>query len=436
MSSRSKGRASEVYVDVTSAINVPRFTGIQRVMAALFENSQLFIPVRFDSAHQAFIRVDRERLKARADLYDSFRAVPLIQSLIWALCWRLLRISVPNSTLEAVAVWARARYNQGLGIIDEVPETIAPGDIWAPNGEPLWLFEIPTERLHLDFLMRLAKGSRIRLLAYVYDLIPVESRSASLESRPQSEILSFAKYLNLIQYASSVGFLSEYTLKRFLRYFEHNGLVAPANLEVIYPPKEDRKAISKDVKPPPLPHLDNLGERPLILMITPLTKRKNALTVFRAYAAARKAGQPGNLVCVAPGSAHVDIKTVWTAIWLRLVFRRSVFFITAVGEETLFELYRRAHIVCAPSVMEGFGLPLAEGYRAGSHLLCSDAGALQEVGSTLGARLISPFDVQAWKHELAAHLSRPKANSYAVDPQPTGSAFAREILRISQGNPN
>jgi glycosyltransferase involved in cell wall biosynthesis len=59
---------------------------------------------------------------------------------------------------------------------------------------------------------------------------------------------------------------------------------------------------------------------------------------------------------------------------------RSVLFMEGLTEPELQWCYARCEALAAPSVTEGFGLPVAEGLLAGCRIICSDIPAHREVG--------------------------------------------------------
>ncbi|HEV3362534.1 MAG TPA: glycosyltransferase family 1 protein, partial [Acidimicrobiia bacterium] len=73
-----------------------------------------------------------------------------------------------------------------------------------------------------------------------------------------------------------------------------------------------------------------------------------------------------------------------------------------VGYVPLDELareYRSAHVVCFPSLLEGFGIPILEAMAAGTPVVASDASSLPEVAGD--AALLCPADEpRAWREAL------------------------------------
>jgi alpha-1,3-rhamnosyl/mannosyltransferase len=75
-----------------------------------------------------------------------------------------------------------------------------------------------------------------------------------------------------------------------------------------------------------------------------------------------------------------------------------------VSDGVLAELYRRAVMVCCPSLYEGFGLPVLEAMGMGTPVLASDIPVHCEVAGT-AAVLLPPDDPMRWATEAAALAS-------------------------------
>lgn len=72
-----------------------------------------------------------------------------------------------------------------------------------------------------------------------------------------------------------------------------------------------------------------------------------------------------------------------------------------------FELMARAHAVLMPSRFETFGMVAVESQAAGAPVVTFDVGPLAEVAGGGGAKLIEPFDVRAFAHEVARFATEP-----------------------------
>jgi glycosyltransferase involved in cell wall biosynthesis len=75
-----------------------------------------------------------------------------------------------------------------------------------------------------------------------------------------------------------------------------------------------------------------------------------------------------------------------------------------VSDAVLGELYRRAVLVCCPSLYEGFGLPVLEAMGVGTPVLASDIPVHREVAGA-AAVLLPPDDPTRWAAEAAALAS-------------------------------
>ena len=76
-------------------------------------------------------------------------------------------------------------------------------------------------------------------------------------------------------------------------------------------------------------------------------------------------------------------------------------------------VYRLAKALFFPSIYEGFGIPVCEGFATGCPVIASNRGASPEVAQN-AAKLVNPFDVedmtQGLKKVLGDEDYRPKSN--------------------------
>jgi glycosyltransferase involved in cell wall biosynthesis len=112
-----------------------------------------------------------------------------------------------------------------------------------------------------------------------------------------------------------------------------------------------------------------------------------------------------------------------------------------LSDMELRQWYRRAHIVCLPSLHEGFGLPIIEALRAGAPVLAADSGALPGV---LGTRegLLPPHEVSAWAATMESlatdedrrlallEIQQAAQENLAVSPEEIGSRAITEYALL------
>jgi glycosyltransferase involved in cell wall biosynthesis len=93
----------------------------------------------------------------------------------------------------------------------------------------------------------------------------------------------------------------------------------------------------------------------------------------------------------------------------RLGVADRVTIVGRVSQPELARWYRRAQVLVAPSLYEGFGLPAAEAMACGIPVVVSDGGALPEVvadGET--GRIVAAGDAAALADALAGLLDDPQ----------------------------
>lgn len=61
--------------------------------------------------------------------------------------------------------------------------------------------------------------------------------------------------------------------------------------------------------------------------------------------------------------------------------RRQVILVSGISDPEMNWCYRNCEVLVAPSIVEGFGMPIVEGRMAGCRIVCSDIPAFREVGS-------------------------------------------------------
>lgn len=92
--------------------------------------------------------------------------------------------------------------------------------------------------------------------------------------------------------------------------------------------------------------------------------------------------------------------------------------------------YRNCSALVAPSITEGFGLPVAEALLAGCRVVCSDIPAFREIG--LDHCRFIPLDREAegrFAQAIAAAIAQPPATPVSL-PQLSSSRIAEQYVRL------
>lgn len=151
--------------------------------------------------------------------------------------------------------------------------------------------------------------------------------------------------------------------------------------------------------PPDAGFPNTLGLTPgaYILHVGVLEKRKNLVRLIRAFAATRaRVDVDLSLVLCgqsAPKGRLDDTSAVQSEI-ARLGLESKVVMPGFLPDSAVASLYADALFTAVPSFLEGFGLPVLESFSYGTPVVCSNSGALREVGGE-GAIYFDPLDEHA-----------------------------------------
>jgi glycosyltransferase involved in cell wall biosynthesis len=119
---------------------------------------------------------------------------------------------------------------------------------------------------------------------------------------------------------------------------------------------------------------------PFLLCVAQHRRNKNIPLLIRTFDRLLRFGQvdPG-MKLVVIGIAGPETRGIHRLVSSRGLDQR-VFFLEGLSEPELQWCYARCEALVAPSMTEGFGLPVAEGLLAGCRVICSDIPAHREVG--------------------------------------------------------
>jgi glycosyltransferase involved in cell wall biosynthesis len=148
--------------------------------------------------------------------------------------------------------------------------------------------------------------------------------------------------------------------------------------------------------------------RSYVLHVGVLERRKNLVTLVKAFAIWRRQGAPAHFKLVLVGQAGPRPDLDDSAAIRRAIAAFGLDdCVVLTGHLSLVErdaFYTHAAVVAIPSLLEGFGIPVLEAFAAQVPVVCSRAGALPEVAGN-AALLFDPDSPQ----ELAACLARLEA---------------------------
>lgn len=114
-----------------------------------------------------------------------------------------------------------------------------------------------------------------------------------------------------------------------------------------------------------------------------------------------------------------------------------VLWLDQVSDDLLATLYREAFVCVAPSLSEGFGVPVVEALAAGLPVVASSGGALPEAGGEL-ADYFEPGDATGLAALLRRHATddawhRERRRAVAAYQPPTWDDTARQVVAALNG---
>jgi glycosyltransferase involved in cell wall biosynthesis len=136
--------------------------------------------------------------------------------------------------------------------------------------------------------------------------------------------------------------------------------------------------------------LFDISVLPVVLVVGSHEPRKNHLVVLEAAEAMWRSGEQFDLI-FAGGSAWGGpgfgdyVKALAVEGFPLRVYER-------VAEQSLWALYRLADFSVFPSLLEGYGLPIAESLASGTPVITSNHGSMAEIAEGGGALVVDPRD--------------------------------------------
>jgi glycosyltransferase involved in cell wall biosynthesis len=119
---------------------------------------------------------------------------------------------------------------------------------------------------------------------------------------------------------------------------------------------------------------------PFVLMVAQHRANKNILFALRAFAELlRSSAVAKNTLLLLVGNQGPETKVIKAAI-KQIELESNVKLLDSVTDGELRWFYENCELLLAPSLTEGFGLPVVEAALCGSRVVCSNIPAFREVG--------------------------------------------------------
>ena len=301
---------------------------------------------------------------------------------------------------ERIRQWRDYLADSGATIEMRRPEPTS-GHALVPWNCRVVVTELLLDREHCNALRTLATTGVLDSLGFVgFDLIPIVAPETVYDGLTEQ----YCDYLSALKRADRVSAISRRSALDFTAYasmLEGEGLAGP-RVEA-HPLPTVAPALSEAELAAGLVSLD-VGAFPLVLVVGVHVPRKNHVAILEAADRLWSAGTSFELLFVGgmdetsggQFDGYVDdLRARGRPVRVR---RRS-------SEGELWAAYRAARFTVYPSLLEGFGLPIAESLASGTPVVASSHGAMAEIASGGGALLVDPRDVDDLEGQMRRLLT-------------------------------
>jgi glycosyltransferase involved in cell wall biosynthesis len=239
-------------------------------------------------------------------------------------------------------------------------------NLWYLQDLPKLADSVAADIVHLSFPAPVRRSAlRCPVVVSLHDLRPYDERC----SFGFPELFFNRVFLQrCLRDVDSVACVSEATLSKlkacFPRFTHRTALVI-------------HNCVTIDSNTPAIP-AD--AQHPFVLMVAQHKANKNILLAVKVFQELLRVGQMDKeTILLLIGSCGSETTAITSLIKQRTL-EKSVKLVEKVTDGELRWLYANCEFLMAPSSMEGFGFPIAEGLFCGSRVVCSDIPAFREIG--------------------------------------------------------
>lgn len=291
---------------------------------------------------------------------------------------------------------------------------------------------------YTDEFYKLRTERDIKIVTCCYDLIPVLFPQYCVGSVASQ----FKDYFTKLSWSSSLILcISERTRQDYRNLVQQIGapeaetLVMPLGDHIIHVAGNENSSDS-DVENDVSTDVARAAEKPFILFVSTIERRKNHEVLYRAYHLLARAGHADRLPrLIFVGMPGWGVHDLLKDIEFDPLTRDLIIQLNHVSDPDLAWLYQKAYFCAFPSLYEGWGLPVGEALACGKAVIASAEGSIPEVGGDL-VTYIDPWHPQAWAEEILALVDQPdrvKAMEAAVKERYKPRTWRDTALVVKSG---
>ena len=344
-----------------------------------------------NSLHTGIQRVVRETVSR---WIDAGLPVDLVHFNFAARSQRLLS----QSEYQRMSGWRDHLGRSGAKMSTRVPVE-ASGDVLVPWQCRFVVPELIADPERCSAYRVLGTASVLRSLSFVgYDLIPIVAADTVADGMPGS----FADYLSIVKHADRISAISRTSAAGFRAFAEmtaSEGLRKPDVAAHALPIE------ARHVGPETIGSARRslgIGDGPLVVAVGSHEPRKNHLAVLEAAERLWIGGRTFELLFIG-GSGWKSGD--FDELVARLVSTgRPIIVRKRCTEVELWAAYFLARFTVFPSLLEGFGLPVAESLASGTPAITSAHGSMAEIAEGGGCLVVDPRDVDSLESAMSRLL--------------------------------
>jgi glycosyltransferase involved in cell wall biosynthesis len=170
--------------------------------------------------------------------------------------------------------------------------------------------------------------------------------------------------------------------------------------------------------------------QPFLLCVAQHRRNKNISLAIEVFARLSREGHiPAGTRLLIVGIAGPESAAIKRAI-AGIELPQNVILLNGISDAQLDWCYRNCSVILAPSIVEGFGLPVAEALLAGCRVVCSDIPAFREISRELCDFVsLGPRQIDAFAEAVRAALRQPIPAPVRL-PQLSPQVIAESYLRL------